>query len=108
MRRVIIELDKKTGNISHKDIGKTISMGNLGKGKIVTIYSSLNVLPKKIEKIREAIKELNKKGITNEMLRVYISNKYGISRGSYDMVVKGLTDVIKDLETERKINKLKE
>lgn len=107
--RIIIELDKHIADKFYKKyMGKVVPMGEFGNGKIIEIYTPIGILPKNIEKIRQAVKELAEKGITNDLIKSHLTYKYGVTRGEYDMVTQGLADIIGNLEKERKINKLKE
>jgi len=115
-KRIIIELnDIDTTELSTvKDI--TISHGptmpgyseGIYEGKVIDIYEPIKTLPTDVKEIRKAIDELTKTGFTAEMIKSYILRKYKVSVKSYDMVMKGLVDVLNQMDQQNKINKLKE
>lgn len=103
MKRIIIELD----DLGAEEIFKKndLKIEN-HKVKCCDIYTPINILPKEIEKIRNGINELQKKGFTSEVVRSYILRKYNVNGSAYDLVLKGLCDILNNINAENKLNKL--
>lgn len=109
MKRIIVELEDKDADKVFNDYSnRLVAIGKSCQGKIIESYIPITILPKEIQKIRDAIREIEKAGLTSKMIKTYICTTHKVASDKYDMVVKGLSEIINIMEKERLINKLKE